>query len=144
MSRRIAILCLVLASSFTVGESTSARKLTVEEGRALVLAAIDPRTTKLPHFGIDQSHDKYSPEFYHFDVTAETGGSPVIGFYAVDPITADIWNGVLCERISSSRIHKVQTALRAKIGLSSAEYKEKRRPGPMCSKYPPRPNVITD
>jgi hypothetical protein len=57
----------------------------------------------------------------------------VIGNYAVDPSTGDVWSATSsCDELSTHALRRLQTKIRARIGLSDAEYKRIKSKGPLC------------
>jgi hypothetical protein len=131
-------LCLQLALGVPIAQSAAQnipRQLTQDEARKLVEVSLDPRTTKLPKFGIDASPeaDKVWPDFYSFQALADyPNGSPVIDSFAVDRITGDVWSGVVCREFKGRRLRRAQEELRKKIGLTSNMYRRSKKPGPLC------------
>jgi hypothetical protein len=58
--------------------------------------------------------------------------SVVAGHYAVDSLTGDVWNAVMaCDELSTPALHKLQTKLRSRNGLSEAEYRKVKRTCPL-------------
>lgn len=118
--------------------SSDPPRVSLEEAQRLVYKALESEgagATKLPGFGLSAYKDPYFPEFYFFEATWDnTGeGSVVIGHYAVDPRTGDVWDAVVCEELDSPSLRKLQQATRKRLGVTQKEYHKLRRPGPMCS-----------
>jgi hypothetical protein len=88
----------------------------------------------LPAFSLDQFQDKHFPEFYFFTAmwAGIPGGSAVIGHYAVDSSTGDVWSATVCEEESTVDLRALQARIRRRIGLSDLEYQKVRRKGPLC------------
>ncbi len=127
----------VLAISGTAQAATL--KITPSETDELLRAAVaanNPSALKLPGFEFEppyQLPDKYYPRFHIYEAIWDPpAGSVNIGFYALDPLTLDVWNGVICEEIKSPKLASIQRRIRAQIGLSNAEYKRLRVTGPEC------------
>jgi len=59
-------------------------------------------------------------------------------YYAVDRRTGDVWSAVICKRILTPALSKLQNALGKRIGLTNASYEGLRRPGPLCEPGMPR------
>lgn len=53
-------------------------------------------------------------EFYWFDITANAPdmASPLVGYFAVNKITGDVWDPVTCRKLRSSFIRRFQQQLR--------------------------------
>src|SRR5260370_41672409 len=89
-----------LAHGRTISQST-ARKLVRE---ALVTMNQDGPSVKITRF-----RDDHAREFYTFDATwPNPDGDPLIGYFAVNPWTGDVWDLGGCKRITSSAIEKEQ------------------------------------
>jgi hypothetical protein len=134
---------LASALVFFLGPLNSAlaaeRQITTTETNALVQAAFDvvwPKATKLPGFGFEREvkRNPYYPRFRFFDGTwaGTPEGSVVIGFVALDPLTADVWNGTVCEELRSPQVAAIQRKIRRRIGLSDRQYRRLKAPGPEC------------
>jgi len=108
--------------------------ISVDEASKLVAAALPAKTRHLSHFGVDQYQDPSFPEFYFFMATwaGLPNGSAVIGNYAVDPATGDVWSAVQCVEETSATLRKRQAALRSLVGLDASEYKKIKKKGPLC------------
>ncbi len=91
--------------------------------------------TKLPKFGLEHYKNDYFPDFCFFEASADHPGpgSGVVGHYAVDRSTGDVWDGVVCRELRSPGLENLQRTVRKRIGLTEKEYRKLRRPGPMCS-----------
>jgi hypothetical protein len=128
---------LALVASGTA--QSAQRKINPAEVNEILRAAAEaerPGTLNLRGFGFEPPYhlpDKYYPRFQIYQATWDNpGGSVNAGFYALDPITLDVWNGVMCEEIESPRLAAIQRKIRARIGLSEAEYRKLRVTGPEC------------
>jgi hypothetical protein len=131
------LLTSLLTPLFSQEPSTqaSSRKLTVEEARELVQVALEPGgATKLPGFQIEAEPPipEY-PDFYYFEALWHNPGkSAVIGNYAVDPRTGDVWVSTVCKEMKSKVLKVKQKEIRNRIGLSDEDYKKIKKLGPMC------------
>jgi len=116
----IAISCCLVFSG-----TAQARNLTEAEARSLVVVSLGKDVSSLPHFGLDLNRDPSVADFYVFDATADhpNGGSPVIGSFAVNKATGEVWELVICERVKSKPFINAQRAMRKKIGISKAEFR---------------------
>ncbi len=107
--------------------------LSVQDARRLVIAAV--RTRKTPGLSLEEYTDKSSPQFYFFTAVWDNpypNGSVVLGNYAVDQVTADVWDAAMaCREISNTAVRKLQREMRSRIGLSHIEYRKKRRSCPL-------------
>jgi hypothetical protein len=93
----------------------------------------DRGATKLPGFCLEEYTDPYFPEFQGFQaIFNNPHGSFNLGFYEVDRKTGDVWNGVICERMKSPSLTRLQRAIRIRLGLTGSDYRKAPRSGPMC------------
>jgi hypothetical protein len=119
--------------------STEAREITYKEAHDLLAAFL-----KAPPYAVVKSGDMGYREFYFFmaDMGSARGPGGVyvadLQYYAIDRRTGDVWSSIICERIATPALTKLQMALRKRIGLTDAEYKGLRRPGPLCEPGMPR------
>jgi hypothetical protein len=109
------------------------REITLEEAHDLVTALMEEHAnTKLPGFSLEKYADPL-PDFIGFQAVSDNpSGSFNLGFYAVDRRTGDVWNGVICKRVKSASLMRLQKRIRIRIGLTESDYRKARRPGPMC------------
>jgi len=113
------------------------KPISVDQAKKLVLAALTLKTRSLPGFGLELEHDS-GPEYadyYNFmgDWDGAEGGSAMLGFYAVDPETGDVFSGTVgCYEISTTALRKLQKEFRYQIGLSAETYKKIKKKGPLC------------
>ncbi len=102
--------------------------ITREQARQLLLKALqetDPQWAHLPKFGLDYYRDPYFPGFFFFEAGWDNPvGTVVLGHYAVNPRTADVWEATGCHRLHPVSIKPLQESLRRKIGLSDQEYRK--------------------
>ena len=122
-------------ASIIVHAAGRPRAVSVDEAATLVSAALPSKLRHLPKFGLEEYQDGHSPKFYFFTAywAGAPNGSMVIGNYAVDSSTGDVWNAVTeCDEQSTPALRKLQRTLRARIGLTDAEYKRIKSKGPLC------------
>jgi hypothetical protein len=109
------------------------REITPEEAHELMMAfSKDSGWTSFPGFTLDSYSVADKPAFFFFAAIWDNhNGSVIIGHYAVDR-TGDVWNAVICGRMKSASLTRLQKAIRMRIGLTDAEYQKSRKPGPLC------------
>ena len=114
--------------------ATRRREITLEEAHGLVTALMQDRgNTRAPGFELVNNKSPYYPEFQFLQAIFDNpNGSVNLGHYAVDRKTGDVWNAVICERMKSPSLTRLQKAIRIRIGLTDSNYRKARRPGPMC------------
>jgi hypothetical protein len=112
------------------------QEITLEEADDLVTALLRDRgSTKAPGFELVKYSVEDSPEFQFFQAIFNNPnpiGSLNLGHYAVDRKTGDVWNAIVCERMKSASLTRLQRAIRIRIRLTESDYRKARRPGPMC------------
>ncbi len=109
------------------------KELTIQQAHLILEASIPDVTKRLPGYGLDDFEINDPPWFYFIEVTCDNPrGSVVWGNYAVDRATGDLWSAVICERVTSKRVRALQRQVRKEIGLTDADYRKIKRPGPMC------------
>jgi hypothetical protein len=111
--------------------------ITLDQAKALVLASLTPEQKRLLKLGADQYHDPDSSRFLFFTVTwgAKPNQSVVVGNYAVDPYTGDVWSAVMeCTEQVNPQLRALQARIRSSLGLSHSEYKRLKTKGPLCEK----------
>lgn len=119
---------LVVLSLFAAKNiSGRTRDLTKAEAQELVAIYLGKKVTSLPHFGLDTLASFDRPMFYAFEVTATNSApdaSPVIGSYAVNRATGDVWKLVVCERIDTPSLRRAQRTMISRIKLDRKEFRD--------------------
>jgi hypothetical protein len=112
--------------------SARGRDLTVEEARRLVIEALQPTQRSLPGLTATLSQRSSIPDFYRFEVywNPPNPGSAVVGYFAVNRVTGDVWELVLCEKKDSEELRRLQDELRKTIGLSDEELQKRTDEAP--------------
>lgn len=108
--------------------------VTPAQAKALVLASVTADQKRLPRLGTEQYNDPNS-RFMFFTVTwaGAPNGSVVVGNYAVDPYTGDVWSAVAsCDEESNQELRTLQSRIHASLGLSHSEYIRLKTKGPLC------------
>jgi hypothetical protein len=122
-----------------------ARQITREEARALLNKALEgSKMTKLPEFKLTESTSDGNSRWYLFRGTwaGAPNGSYIIGYWAVDKRTAEVWKGVICQELKFPALEDMQSDIRQKIGLSVEEYLKIRVDGPECGPHTGKLNLI--
>jgi hypothetical protein len=131
---------LILAGGTQNPALSAGHEINAAETDELVRAAIDaewPQAKKLPGLGFvgEIFPNSSYPRLRFFDVTWDgphSYGGALVGFVGLDPLTADVWNGVKCEEIRSPQVAAIQRRIRQRIGLSDLQYPSLKAPGPKC------------
>ena len=131
----VAVCLLVLTLCVAaVAQQQDSRLVTDDEARKLVMAAMPSSAKHLPKFGLEGGLDSHDPRFYVFMAywAGAPNGSMVIGNYAVDTLTADVWDAVMaCQELSTPALRKLQKEVRSRVGLSQAQYRKVKRRCPL-------------
>jgi len=136
--RKIIVLCLLMTLDLTtaIASGTAERKMTVEQARALVMASLTAQQRRLPKIElVPDDTPESSSKFMFFTVTWEgtQNGSVVVGNYAVDPYTGDVFSATReCYEEKNKRLERLQAQVRAKLHLSQSEYQRLKTKGPLC------------
>jgi len=124
---------MTLCVAAVAGQQDS-RLVADDEARKLVMAALPSSTKHLPKFGLEGGLDSHDPRFYVFMAywAGAPNGSMVIGHYAVDTSTADVWDAVMaCQELSTPALRKLPKGVRLRLGLSEAQYRRVKRRCPL-------------
>jgi hypothetical protein len=126
VSRIVAIAVLGTLLNAVAADSARTRDLSVEDARRLVLQALEPTQRTLPGLVLKPSPGAQIPDFYRFEVYWDnpTPGSVVVGNFAVNRATGDVWELFFCKKRSSAELRRLQKDLRKAIGLSPDELRK--------------------
>jgi hypothetical protein len=119
----LALVPLILPGGYAIAQART-RDLNVAEARELVVQALDPSARKLPGLNLDSRQGSKIPDFDQFEVLWDPGpnpGSAVVGHFAVNVATGDVWELVLCRKRDSADLRRLQQTIRKRIGLGAEE-----------------------
>ncbi len=122
-----ALLWAVLLLETQVVVQARIRDLNEAEGRELAITALDPSARKLPKLRVDlyQDPNAPAPDFYKFEITWDNPeGSAIVAHFAVNRATGDVWQLVVCRRMHSADLKRLQRSMRKRIGLSRKQLRE--------------------
>ncbi len=135
MKRPVFLFLLLLASGMAA-LSAEPVKITTAQARTLVLASLTAEQKRLPKLGVEPyDAPPGSSKFWFFTVTWEgtPKGSVVVGNYAVDPYTGDVFSAVMsCYEENNKALSALQAQIRSGLHLSKAEYQRLKTKGPLC------------
>jgi hypothetical protein len=126
-ARTLLTLIAVVGSMISLGCAATAlartRDITVIEARQLVIHALYPTQRALPKLDLSPFRTHNVSGFYKFEVTwAPPGpGSAVVGNFAVNRVTGDVWELVPCEKRVSADLGALQSVVRKRINLTADE-----------------------
>ena len=107
------------------------QRISVQEARRLVYEVVKLHN---PGAAVSRMQNSYDREFLYFEVlTTNPVASPVVGHYAVNPWTGDVWNPALCERLTLPSLKRMQERIRKRFKFAEQEYARLRAKKPLCS-----------
>ena len=80
----------------------------------LAVSTLTPGARRLPGMRFDSEKASHPEGFYWFEVTADVpgGASALLGYFAVNKVTGDVWDPVQCKKLSSVTIRRIQDHIR--------------------------------
>jgi len=129
------VLSVLLVSAQAQGSAQ--RAISIPQAKSLVLKALSAEQKRLSGLGAERYQDPHSSRFFFFTVfwAAGPGQSVVVGNYAVDPYTGDVWSAAReCGEIRNPDLQKFQRRVRESLGLSDAMYLRLKTKGPLCER----------
>lgn len=112
---------------------TEPRRIPLSEARLLARDGLKALGEDSPAVDLAPMKLKYAPDFYGFEATwPNPAGSPVLGFFGVNPWTGDVWNLDSCERVSSVVLGNAQSSIRRRFRLKGADYEMLHKRSPAC------------
>ena len=129
---RFALVLLVVLLAQPGGASeVHARKIDLAEAPILVCLCLQEHNAGVELTNCARAFD---PDFYFFAATWDNpSGSPIVGYFAVNPSTGDVWRPAgHCERVTSPALEKRQREIRKRFGFKRREYERLKRKTPLC------------
>src|SRR5215472_1692577 len=119
---RVFVTLVVVFHCLNIGHART-RNLSVEEARRLAIEALYPTERSAPGLDVQLAQASHISGFYRFEITWDnpTPGSVVIGSFAVNETTGDVWELALCKQRRSGGLTRLKQSLRKAIGLTAAE-----------------------
>jgi hypothetical protein len=134
MAFRSNLLRAALAIGISLGSLANGRTITLSDARKLVREALAASDSNGPSVKIERFRYNYAPEFYVFMAWwPNPAGSPLLGYYAVNPWTGDVWDVMGCKRISSPAIEKEKESIRRRSKLAAEVEGTLHEKSPGCS-----------
>jgi len=120
----------VFAFAEISGAQSRRPKIDVGEAGKLVYEVVRVHN---PGASIVNSPRAFDPDFYFFAATwPNPTGSPIIGYFAVNPSTGDVWNAADCQRLTSGPLGKLQKSIRRRFHFTREDYTSLRNKRPLC------------
>lgn len=105
------------------------QKISEEEARQLVYEVVKIHN---PDAELTSTPRDDDPDFYFFAASwPNPVGSPMIGYFAVNPWTGDVWDGG-CRRLKSPSLKKHQASIRKRFRFNKKNYQKLRAKTPIC------------
>jgi hypothetical protein len=135
--KSVAMILLLVSRFATTAKAAEPpeHKITIHQATALVMASLTAEQRRLPKVEAEPYDAPDSSKFLFFTVTWEglPHGSVVVGNYAVDPYTADVFSATIgCYEEKNKRLEALQAQVRAKLHLSRSEHQRLKTKGPLC------------
>jgi hypothetical protein len=91
----------------------------------LAVSTLTPSARQLHGMRFDREQAPHPEGFYWFEITANVpdGKSPLLGYFAVNKSTGDVWDFVSCIKLTSPAIRQYQEHLRQKGNASSKTFR---------------------
>lgn len=135
---KCALVLLLASCGATAGAVvTPENKITNDQARALVMASLTAQQRRLPKLEAEPFDAPESSKFLFFTVTWEgaPNGSVVVGNYAVDPYTGDVFSATSsCNEEKNKRLRTLQAQIRSELHLTRSEYLRMKTNGPLCER----------
>jgi len=122
---------------FAPAAASAPRKITTEQAHALVLASLTPEQSRLTKLNVLPYDSPEKSIFWFFTITwaGTPTGSVVVGNYAVDPYTGDVFSASSASyEYKSAKLQSLQAKVRESLHLSRPEYERLKTKGPLCDK----------
>jgi len=113
------------------------QRISRDQAEVLVMASLSAQQRRLPKVGAEPFADPNTSRFLFFTVTWEgtPNGSVVVGNYAVDLETGDVFSATMsCYEEKNKRLEALQARIRTDLHLSQSDYHRIKTSGPLCEK----------
>jgi hypothetical protein len=134
--RRLTIFFLIwLCTTTAEAVDPPQSRITLDQATALVMASLTAQQRRLPKLAVEPPYPPGPSRFLFFEVTWEgiPNGSVVVGNYAVDPYTGDVFSSTMsCYEEKNKRLKALQARIRATLHLSQSDYRRMKTDGPLC------------
>ncbi len=133
--KRTALVFLFLLATGMAMHSAEPSRTSVSQAKELIAASLTVQQRRLPKLQVEQFYESGPSTFWFFTVMWEglPKGSAVVGNYAVDPYTGDVFSAVSsCDEIHTAALQNLQRRIRASLHLSKAGYHRLKTKGPLC------------
>lgn len=112
-----------------IAQEQNLRRIGIATARTLANQVVNAHGTVT----LTDSSRPLDPEFYYFSATwPNPKGSPMIGYFAVNPWTGDVWDVNGCKRLESRSLSKLKENIRKKSGIRKNVFSELQNKQPLC------------
>lgn len=129
---RASLLAPLVAFSFA--RAAASNLISQATARNLIRDALVAVDQNPKAFHIESIHSEYAPDFYSFSAAwYNPDGPALVLYFALNSATGDVWDTVMCRRITSPAIRKEQELIRAKLKATAEARKRLETKSPGCS-----------
>lgn len=135
MKKAVVLLFACLCTLSAGAADQAGRKVTQDQARVLVMATLTPKQRQLPSLETDPYMNPGDSRYLFFSVTwgKNAKGSEVVGSFAVDLLTADVFSATAyCREEKNKDLEALQGQFRRQLNLTPEEYQRLRTKGPLC------------
>ena len=137
MKRLFMLLLVCVCAQRSLAFDRGAREVTPDQARVLVMAALTPKQRQLPSLETDPYVNHGDSRYLFFSVTwgKTANGSEVVGSFAVDLLTGDVFSATAyCREEKNKDLEALQKQFRRILNLNQAQYLALKTKGPLCGK----------
>jgi hypothetical protein len=113
----------LLCTANLCGGQNAAPIVSEETAHALAVSTLTASAQRLSGRRFDREKARHPEGFYWFEVTANVPDdeSPLLGYFAVNKTTGDVWDSAQCRKLTSPAIRHFQEQLLQSGTISEAE-----------------------
>ncbi len=117
------------AASGRISSSSTDQQISIAEAKRLVKEVLSDHNSRVD---LILSARAFDPDFYVFAaVSSNQVANPIVGYFAVNPQTGDVWSTAgNCHRLSSPHLRRMQAGIRRRFKLK--DYNQLRAKRPVC------------
>jgi len=124
-----ALLCGIATAFTAPAQDATLPRIGADQARGLAREFANAHGT----VELTESPRPLDRDFFYFAATwSNPVGSPMAGYYAVNPWTGDVWDVNACKRLESGRLRREREDIRRRSGISKDAYSELRKKKPLC------------
>jgi LmbE family N-acetylglucosaminyl deacetylase len=128
MKKVCVLLAALIRATSASGVDHPDHRITADQAQTLVLASLTGEQKRLPSLGVEPPYtDPNSSRFLFYEVTwaGTPNGSVVVGNYAVDPYTGDVFSATMsCYEEKNKSLEALQKQVRSTLHLTPSRVPE--------------------